>query len=125
MLEPTAPLPDGGLAAFPALPHDRAARRKSAMLRVVIAVAATIELLYFYVELPFPLHKMINFSGRWFDILSGLCMAAVAPLIALAALAVAATSQRFSLAGILLAVAPAVYWPPMLAFAVANLIRGV
>lgn len=100
------------------------ARRKSAMLRVVIAVAATIELTYFYIELPFPLHKMIDFGGRWFDILSGLCMAVFAPAIALAALALAATTRRFKPAGILLAVAPAVYWTPMLAFAVAKLVRG-
>ncbi len=94
------------------------------MLRVVIAIAATIELAYFYIELPFPLHKMIDFSGRWFDILSGLCMAVFAPLITLAALALAAMGRRLGLAGILLAVAPAVYWAPLLAFVAAMLIRG-
>ncbi len=92
------------------------------MLRVLIAVAATVELAYFYIELPVPLHRMIGFSGRWSDILPGLCMAVLAPLIALTAMAFAAAG-RFKPAGILLAVAPVVYWTPMLVAAVAKLVR--
>ncbi len=89
-----------------------------AKLRFVIAVAATIELAYFYIEMPFPLGKMIDLNGRWFNILSGLCVAVVAPLLAVAALALAAMGRQFGLAGILLGVAPLVYWAPIIAFAV-------
>ncbi len=51
------------------------------MLRFVIAIIATLELAYFYTDLPFPLAKMIDLNARWFNILSGLCMAVFAPLL--------------------------------------------
>ena len=94
------------------------------MLRFVIAVAATLELAYFYIEMPFPFGKMIDLNARWFNILSGLCVAVVAPLLALAALGLAATGRRLGLAGILLGVAPVVYWAPVIAFFIAIMIHG-
>jgi hypothetical protein len=94
------------------------------MLRVFIAVIATLELAYFYTDMPFPLAKMIDLNGRWFDILSGLCMAVFAPLLAVAALMLAAMGRRLGLAAILLGVAPLVYWSPVIAFFVGMTIYG-
>lgn len=92
------------------------------MLRFVIAIIATLELAYFYTDLPFPLAKMIDLKARWFNILSGLCMAVFAPL--LAALALAAMGRRLGVAAILLAVAPLVYWSPFIAFFIGIMIYG-
>jgi hypothetical protein len=75
------------------------------MLRFVIAIIATLELAYFYTDLPFPLAKMIDLNARWFNILLGLYMAVFAPLLAVAALALAAMGRRLGVAAILLAVA--------------------
>jgi hypothetical protein len=94
------------------------------MLRVFIAVIATLELVYFYAEMPFPLAKMIDLNARWFDILSALCVAVFAPLLALAALTLAAMGRRLGLAAILLGVAPVVYWLPIITFFVAMMIYG-
>jgi hypothetical protein len=94
------------------------------MLRVFIAVIATLELVYFYAEMPFPLAKMIDFNARWFDILSALCVAVFAPLLALAALTLAAMGRRLGLAAILLGVAPLVYWLPIIAFFIGMMIYG-
>jgi hypothetical protein len=94
------------------------------MLRFAIAVAATIELAYFYTELPFSLGKMIDFSARWSNVLSGLCMAVFAPLLSIAALGLAAVGWRPGVAAILLGVAPLVYWSPMIAFFMAIMIHG-
>ena len=94
------------------------------MLRFVIAIAATLELAYFYTEMPFPLAKMIDLNARWFNILSGLCMAVFAPLLAAAALTLAAMGRRLGIAGILLAAAPVVYWSPVIAFFIGMMIYG-
>ena len=94
------------------------------MLRVFITVIATLELAYFYTEMPFSLVKMIDLSAGWFNVLSGLCMAVFAPLMAVAALALAARGRRLGLAAILLGVAPLVYWSPFIAFFVAMMIYG-
>jgi hypothetical protein len=94
------------------------------MFRVFIAVIATLELAYFYTEMPFPLVKMIDLRARWFDILSALCVAVFAPLLALAALALAAVGRRLGLAAILLAAAPVVYWSPFIAFFIGMMIYG-
>ncbi len=94
------------------------------MLRVFIAVIATLELVYFYAEMPFPLAKMIDLNGRWFNVLSGLCMAVFAPLLAVAALTLAAMGRRLGLAAILLGVAPLVFWSPVIAFFVGMMIYG-
>ena len=94
------------------------------MLRVFIAVIATLELVYFYAEMPFPLSKMLDLNARWFNILSGLCVAVVAPLLAVAALTLAAMGRRLGLAAILLGVAPVVYWSPVIAFFIGRMIYG-
>ncbi len=94
------------------------------MLRAFIAVIATLELVYFYAEMPFSLIKMIDLSAGWFNILSGLCMAVFAPLMAVAALALAAMRRRLGLAAILLAAAPVVYWSPFIAFFIGMMIYG-
>ena len=72
------------------------------MLRVFIAMIATLELMYFYTDMPFPLSKMLDLNARWFNILSGLCVAVFAPLLAVAALTLAAMGRRLGLAAILL-----------------------
>ena len=95
------------------------------MLRFVIAIAATLELAYFFIEMPFRFGKMVSLNAAWFNILSGYCMAVFAPLIALAALGLAATGRRLGAAGILLGVAPLVYWAPLVAGMVALFARGV
>jgi hypothetical protein len=95
-----------------------------AMLRVVIAIAATLELAYFYTEMPFPFGKMLDLNARWFDILSGLCVAVFAPLLALAAFVLAAMGRRLGVAAILLGVAPLVYWAPVIAFFIGIMIYG-
>ena len=94
------------------------------LIRVFIAVIATLVLVYFYAEIPFPLVKMIDLHARWFDILSALCVAVFAPLLALAALALAAMGRRLGLAAILLGVAPVVYWSPFIAFFIGMMIDG-
>ena len=94
------------------------------LIRFIIAVAATLELAYFIIELPFPLGKMLDPAGRWFDILSGLCMAVVAPLLALAAAGRAAMDRRPGVAAILLGVAPLVYWAPLIAAVTGFMIYG-
>ena len=97
---------------------------RQTMLRFIIAIVATFELAYFYVELPFSLSKMIDLNARWFNILSGLCMVVFAPVLTLAAFALAAMGRRLGLAAILLAVAPLVYWAPFFAFFVGIMIYG-
>ncbi len=92
------------------------------LLRVVIAVIATLELAYFYIEMPFSFGKMLSLDTQWFNILSGYTMAMFAPLIALAALALAAAGRRLGVAAILLAVAPLVYWAPLVAEFIALMI---
>ena len=67
---------------------------------------------------------MIDLNARWFNILSGLCMAVFAPLLAVAALALAAMARRLGVAAILLAVAPLVYWSPFIAFFIGIMIYG-
>ena len=103
------------------------------MLRVFIAVIATLELMYFYAEMPFPVSRMLDLNARWFNILSGLCVAVVAPLLAVAvvapllavaALTLAAMGRRLGLAAILLGVAPVVYWSPVIGFFIGRMIYG-
>jgi hypothetical protein len=74
--------------------------------------------------MPFPLVKMIDPSAGWFNILSALCMAVFAPLLAIAALTLAAMGRRLGLAAILLAAAPVVYWSPIIAFFIGIMIYG-
>jgi len=94
------------------------------LIRLAIAVAATLELAYFYTEMPFSFGTMLSLNARWFNILSGYCMAVFAPLIAVAALVLAAMNRRPGVAAILLAVAPVVYWSPMIAFMIGIIIYG-
>jgi len=94
------------------------------MLRFAIAITATIELAYFLTELPYPLRKMIHPADRGFDLLSMLCMVFVAPLLAVAAIALVAMGWRTRAAAILLGVAPLVYWTPALAVFIARLMKG-
>jgi hypothetical protein len=107
--------------------HDRAAASRAArtgMLRVFSAVIATLELMYFYAEMPFPFSRMLDLNARWFNILSGLCVAVVAPLLAVAAPTLAAMGRRLGLAAILLGVAPVVYWSPVIGFFIGRMIYG-
>ena len=94
------------------------------MLRFVIAIVATLALAYFYTDMPFSFAKMLDLNAGWFNILSGLCMAVVAPLLAVAALTLAAMGRRLGLAAILLGVAPLVYWSPFIAFFIGMMIYG-
>jgi hypothetical protein len=97
------------------------------MLRIVIVVLAVLELVWFfaYGDMPLQWEILLPPVGvSWFNILSALAVAVFAPLLALAAIALAATGRRLGVAIALLCVAPLVYWAPVIAFTVAIMIYG-
>jgi hypothetical protein len=97
------------------------------MLRIVIAVLGVIELLYFYVYSDVPLQWEIVLapgSVRWSNALSAYAVVVFAPLLAVAAIVLAATGSRLGIAIALLCVAPFVYWGPAIAFLVGVMIYG-
>ena len=63
-------------------------------------------------------------QARWFNVLSALGEGLLGPVLALAAIALSATNQRLSLAGILAILAAVVYVAPFAAFFIAIMIYG-
>lgn len=97
------------------------------MLRIVIVALAVIELVYFFAYGNMPLQWEILLPPvgvSWFNIVSALAVAVFAPLLALAAIALAAMGRRLGIAIALLFVAPLVFWAPVIAFTVAIMIYG-
>jgi hypothetical protein len=74
--------------------------------------------------MPLALEVFVEGDVKWFDTLFALATGVVGPLCALAAGALAIANRRLGLAGILLAVAPVIYWSPSIAFAIAVMIYG-
>ena len=95
------------------------------MLRAAIAVIAALELAYFASNMPLQFEVMFDLDARWFNILSALCVAVFAPLLAIAAMVLASMGRRLGLATALLGVAPFVHWAPLIAFAVGIMIYGL
>lgn len=97
----------------------------SILLRSVILAAALLEFGYFFTDgMPLALEILAEGGVKWFDTLFALATGVVGPLCALAAGALAIANRRLGLAGILLALAPVIYWSPSIAFAIAVMIYG-
>jgi hypothetical protein len=63
-------------------------------------------------------------EARWFNVLSALCEGVFGPVLALSAIALAATNQRLLLAVILAILAAVTYVAPLAAFFIAIMIYG-
>jgi hypothetical protein len=93
-------------------------------LRAILAALAALEIYFFSDIFSLGLETLADPEARWFDILSALAGAVVAPLMALLAAALALAGRRLGLAAILLVAAPVVYFAPAIAFAVGIVIYG-
>ena len=94
------------------------------MLRVVVFVAACIEILYFSLEAPFAIAVLFEPDSSWINIILALSVGVISPLLALAALIMGLIGWRVGLAAILLVVAPFVHWLPVIGFIIGVMIYG-
>jgi hypothetical protein len=98
--------------------------RTSILVRSLILAGALLELLHFMDGVPLALELLAGGGLKWFDLLFALATGIVGPLCAIAAGGLAIANRRLGLAGILLVVAPVIYWSPSIAFAIAVMIYG-
>ena len=63
-------------------------------------------------------------EARWFNVLSALCEGVLGPVLALSAIALAATNERLVLAAVLASLAAVIYVAPIAVFSIGILIYG-
>lgn len=63
-------------------------------------------------------------EAQWFNVLSALCEGVLGPVLALSAIALAATNERLVLAAVLASLAAVIYVAPIAVFSIGILIYG-
>jgi hypothetical protein len=94
------------------------------MLRVIIFVAACIEILYFSLEAPLAIAVLFEADAGWINIGLALTVGVISPLLALTALILSLIGWRVGLAATFVIIAPFVHWLPVIGFIIGIMIYG-
>jgi hypothetical protein len=95
------------------------------VLRIVIVVIAALEIFWFSEAFDLTYQTLAEgLKAQWFNVASALASGVIAPVLALAAAALAVVGKRLGLAAIVLCTAPLIYALPVIAFTIGIMIYG-